>query len=234
MDIQPNGAAVVEREDGRIAAPPDFEPRENQQTDGASVDDNDLRSQLEALKAQLAAKDIELADEKEKSRRVAHKTRFAKKVHELVDVDPENDLAGDFAGCVALADFLKKGLGLLFLDTGPSEKKGLPMTGALLIERYVRRAAAHHGSFVDAFFIAASEPAELKIAGRFNEIRHWLARGVNAYEFSLAVDAHGLEGARARKGELPRLDVRRFDHLVAEADADAIPSIIDSNNQQEQ
>lgn len=233
MNIPPNGAGIGVREDGSIAALPHIEPREHQQTDATSVDDSDLRAQLDALKAELAAKDLELAREKKKSHRVAHKSRVAKKTHVFVDVDPEKDLDGEFAGCTALADFLKKGLGLLYLDTGPSEEKGLPMTGALLIERHVRRSAVKHGTFSDAFFADASEPSELKIAGRFNLVQHWLARGVNAYEFFLAVQAYGLEGARARKASLPRLDVRGFDHLIAEADADATLTIVNSNNEQE-
>lgn len=232
MDIQPNGAGVGVREDGSIAAPPHVDPREHQQADAAGVDDGDLRSQLDALKAELAAKDLELAREKKKSHRVAHKGRVSRKVHVFVDVDPEEDLAGEFAGCTTLADFLKKGISLLFLDTGPSEEKGLPMTGALLIERHVRRAAVTHGAFSDAFFVDASEPSELKIAGRFNLVQHWLARGVNAYEFFLAVQAYGLEGARARKASLPRLDVRGFDHLIAEADADATLSIVNNTEQE--
>ncbi|MDP9152357.1 MAG: hypothetical protein M3O36_20720 [Myxococcota bacterium] len=235
-DTPLNGAGLGVREDGDIVAPPHIDSsQDNHHVDtvGADTADANLRAQLDAVKAQLAAKEIELTEEKERARRSVHKRVFAKKVHELVDADPETDLAGEFAGCVSLTDFLKKGLGLLHLDTGPSEKKGMPMTGALLIERYVRRAAAEHGSFTDSFFVAASEPAEFKIAGRFNEIRHWLARGLNAYEFSLAVRAHGLDGARVRKASLPRLDVRGFDHLIAEADADAALTIVNDNNQQE-
>jgi hypothetical protein len=230
-----NGAGDV-REDGGSASPLHFDPpQENDHAHGVVADagDGTLRAELDALKAQLAAKELELSEEKERSRRVAHKARVGKKVHELVDVDPEEDLAGEFAGCVSLAAFLAKGLGLLHFDTGPSEKKGLPMTGALFIERPIRAAAARYGMFTNAFFADASKPVELKIAGRLNKVRHWLARGVNAYEFFLAVQAHGLEGARVIKPTLPRLDVRRFDHLLAEADADATLTTVNDRNEQE-
>src|SRR5690349_18495491 len=104
MNIPPNGVGLGVREDGSFAVLPHLEPREHQQADSVHDDDDDLRSQLDALKAQLAAKELELSEEKERARRAAHKRGFSKKIHELVDVDPETDLAGEFSGCVLLAD----------------------------------------------------------------------------------------------------------------------------------
>lgn len=181
-DTTTNGADFGTREDGITAlphlGPPDHEKHHAHEEGAGEVDA--LRAQLESMKAQLAAREGELADEKEKSKRLVHKKHVKKKVHDLVDVDPEDDLAGKFERCVTLAEFLAKGLGLLHLDPGPSGKKGMPITGALFLERQIRAAAARHGAFTDAFFAAASEPAELKIAARFNKARHWLARGVKS------------------------------------------------------